>query len=210
MKVPAPFTLALLVLPACPTPTQDCSESKPCGPGLVCVANACVADGECGGDSGNLLENPGFECGDPPTGWFTQGGDVSSRSEGPKSGSRLARLSAPSGGAAASLWTEDDAVVAPGKDTYCARAWVRGTAAAGRITLRKVVPGGVEDENYSTPLSTDWVLLPPASYGPLKVVGNGEQKFLFRIWIPSPKAGDWMEIDDVELWRSTDGSCKDR
>jgi hypothetical protein len=166
------------------------------------------ADGGVCSEAANLLVNGSFECG--TSGWSAIGGVLSAEAGNAKTGSSSARLEAPSGGAAASLWYDADAVLNPGTKTYCTRAWMRGTAQNGRITVRKVASGAGEDENFSSPVGPDWTLVPPQSYGPLKVTGAGELKFLLRVWIPNPSPGDVLIVDDVQLWESPDGTCGER
>jgi hypothetical protein len=184
------------------------------GPAETCPDGGCPADGgdPCLGPSAesvpNLLDNPGFECGSPPSGWYTTGGVLASEVENPKSGSRAARFLVPDGGVAR-LWHERDAIVDAGTKTYCANAWVRaGTAKDARLTLRRV--GTNIDENFSTPLTNEWVLLPPPTHGPLKFTAQDEPRVLLGFTIQNAKAGDSVIIDDVQLWESADGSCRER
>lgn len=157
----------------------------------------------------NLLPNPGFECG--TQGWITTGAAVLATEEGGgRSGKRAARLTASSASAAANLWLGTDAVVSPGTRTFCARGWMRGTAADGRLTLAKSSQGTLVNETFSSPVTQEWVLVPPSTYGPLKVVGANEERILFRVWIPNPTAGSYLVIDDLELWESAQGDCKER
>ncbi|MFZ5468578.1 MAG: hypothetical protein ACOZIN_03995 [Myxococcota bacterium] len=200
-------TFCALLLLSCSPPERGCAD------GGECTTLATDGGGICKGDGvaspPNLLDNPGFECG-APSGWFAQNGTLTAETAIVHGGAQAAKLTA-SAGSAASLWHEADAVQNPANRTYCARAWMRGTAANGRITVRKVATGGGVDENFSSPLSnTSWTLVPPASYGPLKVVGSGEERFLLRIWIPSPNAGEVLWVDDVELWHSANGTCSER
>ncbi|MBI3181473.1 MAG: hypothetical protein HYZ28_04965 [Myxococcales bacterium] len=210
--------LALVVLVGCVPPVE-------CGAGQVCPdgGQPCTGGGCDGGQPKcpgkpvqgappNLLDNPEFECGSPPEGWDAKGGGQLDSDSFGRNGTRAARLSAPTGGAAASLWHTAPAVTAPGTRTFCARAWMRGTAANGRLTIRKVVKGSpvVNDETFSSPLGADWVLVPPAGYGPMKVTGAGEDYFLLRIWIPDAQPGNTLVADDAELWESADGGCRER
>lgn len=180
-----------------------------CGPSGPATPDA----GGCEGDGRlpeNLLVNPGFECG-ALVGWKGQYATLSDETEVVHGGQRAARLTEMGSLSATGLWSEADAVASPGTATYCVRAWLRGTAPNGRITVRKVLGGGVVDENFSSPLSnTEWTLVPPAGYGPLKIVAQNEERFLLRLAAPSPQPGDVLLVDDVELWTSADGSCKDR
>jgi hypothetical protein len=210
----------VLLLVACSPPADECSATKPCAAGFVCAAGRCeVADGGGGGggacaDNGpgakNLLPNPGFECGDPPDGWIVTHGKLSVIHVGTYSGTSAARISNSDGNAELSLWLQPDAVTNPGTKTYCTRAFMRGSS-VGRLTVRKVVNSSyVNDDSYSSPVTANWVVVPPPTYGAMKVVGASEQRFLLRAWIPNPTPADWLEVDDVQLWESADGGCANR
>ncbi len=204
-----------LALLGCPG-GEECSDTKPCSGVQSCVDHRCVADGACKESNppagpANLLDNPGFECGSPPNHWRAESGAVvTSESAGAKGGSRFARLSAPDGGAAPSLWYDGDAVASPGTKTYCARAWMRGTASAGHLSVGRVGPGTIDYDKFSSPLTSTWTLVPPADYGAMTVTTHDETKLLLRAHLQNPAPGSYVEVDDVQLWVSTDGGCKDR
>jgi hypothetical protein len=197
-----------LLLTACPGGGGEC-DGGTCPPDAGFDGGSCKGTDPAGAPP-NLLANPGFECGDPPSGWYAQNGQLTSESTGGHSGSKAARLTAPTATVASNLWHETDVVVAPGTKTYCVNAWVRGSAANARITVRKVKAGFVNDENFSIPLTPEWQPIPPAATHALKVVGAGEDKFVLRIFIPDAKAGDYLLVDDVLLWESPGGNCTER
>ncbi len=74
----------------------------------------------------------------------------------------------------------------------------------------RVKPGTVEYETFSLPLTNDWLPNPPAATHALKVTGKDEERLLLRIWIPNARPGDFMVVDDVQLWESADGTCSER
>ncbi len=187
-----------------------CPSGPPC-PSGDCTPDGGPPDGGGGGCRvlGNLVYNPGFECG--VEGWqavdLVESGTVSESTEA-RSGARSGLLTATRDAASVSLWTKDDAVVNPGRRSFCARAWMKGTNPVGRLTLVKVKPGWKEEISFSMPVTGDWQIVPPPDTGPLLVTGENEDKILLRVWIPSAKAGDKLYVDDVQLWESPDGGCK--
>ncbi|MHB8874512.1 MAG: carbohydrate binding domain-containing protein [Myxococcaceae bacterium] len=221
MRLAATASLALLV--ACGPPPDECSASRPCAAGSSCRAGRCEAADAGGGNADpcaenpaqtprNLIYNPGFECGDPPAGWFAQNGQLSVVRNSPLSGTSVARLSDWNSVSTPRLWLDTPyAINAPGTKTYCIRAWMRGSS-VGQLTVRKVATGGGgTDDLYSSPLTANWVVVPPPTYGAMKITGQNEKQFLIGVSIPnSPKASDWLEMDDVQLWESTSGDCHSR
>lgn len=218
---PAGAALLALLLSCAAPPGDECSNAKPCGAGSSCQAGRCVAvdggppiDDRCvesapPGLAKNLIYNPGFECGDPPTAWYAQYGKLSITHAGVRTGAAAARLSDPDSGPSTRLWFDRDAVTDPGTRVFCARAWMRGSS-DGRLTVQKVSSGMVNYDTYSSPMTPDWQVVPPPTYGAMKVAGAGEQRFLLYVWVPNPTPADWLEVDDVQLWESRDGGCVQR
>ncbi len=213
-----PFVAALLLLTAaCPQP-DDCSAAKPCAGGFNCLAGLCEpTDGgtdPCGETPPlfpkNLVPNPGYECGNPPTGWYADHGKLAAASNAPWAGASFARLSDSDGWPSLNLWLDPNVVSAPGTRTFCTRAWMRGSS-VGRVTVREVVnSSSVNDVSFSSPVDGNWQVVPPEAYGALKIVGNNEQRYLLRFWVPNPTPADWLEVDDAQVWESADGGCMSR
>ena len=197
MKSGVVTALAVWVVACQPSVPSDCPEGGCEEPSNASCAMASPP---------NLLVNPGFECGDSVVGWYAQFGEVSVDS-GFRTGARAARLTATNATAFVNLWHESDAVTAPvpGK-TYCAYAWVRGSAQNAHITLRRV--GSNVDENFSAPLSTsEWTRLPSETFGGLRVVSQDDTAIVFRVFMRNAKKDDFILVDDVAVWESTDGKC---
>ena len=192
------FVLSL-VLFACPGPCPegDCDGGEPsgCDSGKVLGAP-------------NLLQNAGFECGDALEGWEAQFGSARVETTAVRSGRNAARLIADEAKTYVHLWHDADAVTAPASGTtYCAYAWVKGTAANAHITVRRV--GSNMDDNFSAPLSnSEWTRIPSESYGGLPAVAQGDSALLFRVFMKNAQQGDFLLIDDVALWESVDGKCR--
>jgi hypothetical protein len=213
----ASAALLAAALAGCPG-AQQCATSADCSAGQVCAQGRCQADGEqdagvcreVGGTAGNLLDNPHFECGQPPLGWSAQFGTVAAITQDPHGGAQAARLTAPNAAAVVSLWHDADAVAATNGGTYCARAWLRGSGVNGRLDVRRVLADGSGGDNisFSIPLERSWSVVPPSQ--PLKIESAGFGRLLVRVVIPSARAGDTLDVDDVALWASADGSCSER
>ncbi len=209
----------LVVLSHCGGPGEGpspavCTSNASCADGQLCQAGVCVASTGCEAHEGNppnLLANGSFECASSDA-WRTSPTESAQfevvASPSAKAGGKVGKVTAPSDASAASVWYANDAVVKPETRSYCATVWVRGTAQVGRLNVRKAAPGQNQDEEFSVPLTGEWQSIPPPGTGPMLVTGKGEERFLLRVYIPQPKAGEWMELDGVRLWETTTGSCK--
>jgi hypothetical protein len=98
-------------------------------------------------------------------------------------------------------------VTVPGR--YSARAFVRGSAQA--ITLRLYVgPAGFaggEQFDLPAPLSA-WTRIPPSSAVSAPAQAGDEGFIVVMDKQHSP--GATIELDDLDVWRSVNGSCRER
>lgn len=93
--------------------------------------------------------------------------------------------------------------------TFCARAFVRGTATAVSMRLYLGPPGTAAGEMFDMPGPwATWSRLPP-TLAAVSVPGQaGDEGFLvFSDTTRTP--GATIEVDDVDVWRSDDGSCRE-
>ena len=160
---------------------------------------------------GNLVFNPSFECG--TSGWVVPdvppGGTFAESSEA-HSGFKSVVLSSTraSGTMVVNLFSQNAPVNQVGERVFCARAWMKGSTSSGRLTLRKVKQSTVTDVSFSTPITSDWTVVPPPDTGPLVVDGDGEDQILVRIAMLDAGVGDKLFVDDVLVFESADGGCK--
>lgn len=93
--------------------------------------------------------------------------------------------------------------------TWCARAFVRGTASVISMRLYLAPPGSAAGEVFDVPGPVPaWSPLPPTlrAVNAMGQVGDeGFLVFLDRTHTP----GATIEVDDVDVWRSADGQCRD-
>lgn len=185
-----------------------------CGPSSSSTGTGGGMGGGTGGGSAcnsaaqspaNLVGNDGFECGD--MGWSAQSGDVAVATDA-RTGSKSMKLTASAaGGKFAS--TQPFVASASGK-TYCARAYFKGTVSDAQLSVLESKSGGVVDHTFSTPVaSTAWLRTPPSTN--LEVPAAAGSKLYVRfVMHQSPAAGDTLLVDDVDVWESADGKCKER
>jgi hypothetical protein len=93
--------------------------------------------------------------------------------------------------------------------TWCARAFVKGTASVISMRLYLGPPGTAAGEVFDLPGPVSaWSRLPPtltAVNATGQVGDEGFVVFLDR----THTAGATIEVDDVDVWRSADGQCRD-
>lgn len=156
----------------------------------------------------NLLKNSGFECGDALEGWSSQFGTSALETTLVRSGKQAARLFTTEDRTVVALSFKEPVVKAPKEGTtYCAYAYVKGSASDVRVSIRRV--GSNFDETFSSPISpNEWTQVPPSSYGGVPATAKSDTELYFRIFIPNAKPNDFIVIDDVQFWESTTGNCK--
>lgn len=93
---------------------------------------------------------------------------------------------------------------------YCARAYVRGSAAAVTFRLYLGPPGSAAGEQFELPgPNPSWTRIPPTVPAVSAMGQPGDVGFLVFV-DKLGRPGDTVEIDDVDVWRSEDGACRDR
>lgn len=203
-------------------PEVECSTDKPCADGKVCENSVCVTPGGDGGPGfgvcpgtfgpaspPNLLGNPDFECGDPPSGWTTDfNGTLTAEAANPQSGARAAKVTSKvNSSGVISIFPVDYPVQSPGAKTYCAAAWVRGTdPATGHVEITEVTSSsGIVRHKFSAPLHAAWQRLKVDA-----ATTATSPKLSVRVYLENPKVGDFLVVDAVELWVSAGGKCLER
>lgn len=158
----------------------------------------------------NLMANAGFECGadggtDRPDGWAARDGTMAWVGEG-RSGKAL-QLTVPASGQGTLLYRYDVAS-GLGTRTYCATLWAKGTAPDVKLIMRRVNQGGsVTDFTFSDTVGPAFARVPPNLVR--EVPGENADRLLMLVQTITAKAGDTVAIDDVDVWVSDDGLCKE-
>jgi hypothetical protein len=174
------------------------------------------AGGGAGGGSGscpnavktppNLLANSGFECGD--MGWSPQSGTLAAVTDA-RTGSQAAKLLATGTTPAGKFATTVPFVTSASGKVYCAIAYLKGSVANAQLSVLEDKGGSVIDHTFSTPLANDtaWVRTPPSIN--LDVPAAAGSKLYLRAVMKDPKANDTLFVDDIDVWESIDGKCKE-
>lgn len=92
---------------------------------------------------------------------------------------------------------------------WCARAYVKGTATAVSLRLYLGPPGTAAGEMFDQPGPlASWARVPP-TLAAVNAMGQvGDEGFLvFSDTTRTP--GATIEVDDVDVWRSDDGLCRE-
>lgn len=134
-------------------------------------------------------------------------------------GGRVERIAGRSGQAlrftsAAGLFNHEFAstwrfrVTQPGR--YCARAFVRGTAQVITLRLYLGPSGFAAGEQFELPGALpSWTRIPPSITAVSAMAQAGDEGFLVFVE-KNHVPGATIELDDVDVWRSTDGTCRER
>jgi hypothetical protein len=158
----------------------------------------------------NLLENPGFDCGDasPVTAWSAVYGTLSAVAGG-RTG-RAAQVTVDASGGRMSYARTFAAE--PGTKTYCFSAWLAGTAPFMRMRVLRDFGGSVQEVAFSDQIFSDFRRIPT-----LKVTGDNAPKLLlvFEVQTNRPDGqnatpGQTMLIDDVDVWESASNCTESR
>lgn len=93
--------------------------------------------------------------------------------------------------------------------TWCARAFVKGSASVISLRLYLGPPGTAAGEVFDMPGPlTGWSRLPP-TLSAVNATGQvGDEGFLVFVE-RTHTPGATIEVDDVDVWRSADGQCRD-
>lgn len=196
-----------------PTPLLMLCAALACGPGS---GGNDGGGGGTGGGSGacngsaksppNLVPNSGFECGD--MGWSPQTGTLTAVTDA-RTGAQAAKLVATGATPAGKFAVTLPFVTSTSGKTYCAVAWLKGTVADAQLSVLEDKGGSVVDHTFSTPVGTStWLRAPPSTH--LEVRAAMGSKLYVRLVMRTPKANDTLIVDDVDVWESADGLCKEQ
>lgn len=212
---------------ACGSPPEpECSPIRPCTQsGYACTdAGKCELDPGGGGGGGgltcpespagnppNLLDNPGFECGDPPSKWTPGFFGTLSKTTG-RTGSAAARwtsIASPDAGTIAYYLTSDVQAPVTVGQWICAAAYVKGTGQNAIIRMRVTTTSNtsIDQQSFAQFLTTDWSRIENSTR-----VEPGYKSVVYGVGLRQPVAGQYIEVDDAAMWISTqpDGGCSQR
>ena len=167
-------------------------------------------------DPPNLIHNNGFECGGAnPAEWGPVFGTLDFPTGAAHSGMRNARVTAGSNGDARFAYNPDVADDA-GTSMFCAHAWVKGTTPYMKMRLLVISGGNFVSNDFSAPGGgATWTRVPPSVN--LNAPNNGAAQVQLEFESQTGRgdgmnsvAGDTLEVDDVDVWISPDGSCHER
>lgn len=157
----------------------------------------------------NLLTNPGFECGeDTPSNWNAIYGTIERAPGEGRTGAAVKLVV----GAAGGRFAYSTPIVSDGAGkTYCAQAWVKGTAPVVRTVLLSAANGGGTQQRFAEPLDDQWQKTPPTNGLNLKVNTGESLQLFFEVDSvagsqTAARAGDVVIVDDVDVWVSS-GQC---
>lgn len=156
-----------------------------------------------------LITNAGFECGEAtPTNWRAIRGTLERAvGEGRTGAAAKLTVDATGGRFVYSPTITDDGA---GK-TYCAQAWVKGTAPVARTVLMTIANGGGVQQRFAEPLDGEWQKTPPTQGLNVTVNAGEALQLVFEVDTTpgsqvAAKAGDVVYVDDVDVWVSS-GRC---
>ncbi len=149
------------------------------------------------------MVNGGFECGELSE-WMGVMGTLTVTSTGAAEGSHAAQIVIDATGTGGIGSTNPVVAKTSGK-VYCASAKVRGTVSDVRLEVF-----GGQLTSFGSPLNSPdtWVRLPPSTN--LEIREPVDQKLYVKVRAQNGKAGDTLFVDDIDLWESADGKCKER
>ncbi len=186
------------------------SDSRPdardggSGRGEADAGTACPVSNR---DPPNLFPNGDFECGSTVS-FQSSGGNGRVEFVSGRTGKALRFTVAP--GAFNNEFISSRRFRLEQSGLYCARASVRGSATTFVLRLYVGPPGAAMGEMFSMPGPRgDWSLLPPTSTA-IQVPGRGGDEGFLVFADSSRIVGATIEVDDVDVWLSRDGSCRDR
>lgn len=202
-------------------PEEECNAAKFCAAGFTCEAAKCVAVQTGGGGGGgfvcpetgvsgapNLIDNPGFECGDPPSQW-NQGffGTLTKTTARTGAGAGRWTSTATATDPAVHYWLQanNEPALTPGR-YVCASAWVRGTGTNAVVKIQ-MVGSNLVRQSFAQPLTANWEKLENST-----IVGDTDTRAIFGVGLRQARAGDYIEVDDAAMWFSSqpDGGCETR
>jgi hypothetical protein len=92
--------------------------------------------------------------------------------------------------------------------TWCARAWVRGTTTDCELRLT-TVGTNIKQSAFTPVTNKDWARVPDGVQFSV-IIQPTDTELDLSVLIPYPRQGDYLLIDDVELWQSSSGQCDER
>jgi hypothetical protein len=155
----------------------------------------------------NLAADGDFECGATPAFQSTGGGGRVDFVPG-RSGRALRLTVAPGlfNNEFASTWR----LQVRRAGVYCARAFVRGSTSAVSLRFYLGPPGSAAGQMFDMPGPwASWSRLPPTLTA-VQVNGQVGDEGLLVFSDTTHTTGATIEVDDVDVWRSDDGSCRER
>ncbi|MDX2011507.1 MAG: hypothetical protein SFW67_15010 [Myxococcaceae bacterium] len=118
---------------------------------------------------------------------------------------RFTTSAGPYGNRFGSTWK----VLAPQAGTYCLTAWMKSTSTATVLRLYGAPPGQARGNMFTMPGPlTTWTKVPPNVKLDVAVQANDE--LFVEVTDFSSTPGTVIDLDDLDLWRSSDGSCTDQ
>lgn len=159
--------------------------------------------GGSGGQTDNLISNAGFEAAALDN-WFARDGSAELIADA-HTGRQAVRLTAPNTSSAiATLAYQKDVATDLGTNTYCGLVWVKGTCDV-LLYLSTVSAGFKKDYTQGAPVGSGWGRVPEARV--LSVPGAQADRLVLMVQTKNAVPGDTLDIDDVDVWLSPDGSC---
>lgn len=162
----------------------------------------------------NLIPNAGFECGAENWGAIFGTFEVVDGGRSGKAGKIVVNAA---GGRMALL---PDVVKNGGTKTYCATAWIQGTVPFMKLRLLRDSNGGGQSFEFSeqgpalTGAPTDFHRVPPTLV--VKVPNQDATRIQLVIEAQtnrsdgmSAQPGQYLLVDDVDVWVSPDGMCQE-
>ena len=193
------------------------SRARPLLLGLSLLATACGPADTTGGTGTctdasnpsvpNVAPNPGFECGEPPTGW--NGPLTGTLAVGAGRSGKAGKVTSKTNAGEQVKITLASADPVSSMDlagTWCVSAWLRGTGMNGVVILRRDLgAGSMLDEASFEPLTTEW-----KKFSHQATVPATDARLFVAAGMRAPKTGEYVEVDDVQVWKSASGTCSER
>jgi len=153
----------------------------------------------------NVAPNPGFECGTPPNGWNAPLLGTLEVSAGRSGNAAKVAAKATTQGVV-SLVSKDPVATAPLNGKWCVSAWLKGTGENAVIILRRDQGGGrLLDESFFQPLTGTWTKISNSAQ-----LDGTDVNLYVAAGFRAPQKDQVVEVDDVEVWKSSSGRCDER
>jgi hypothetical protein len=149
----------------------------------------------------NLLVNPGFDCAGKETEWGAVYGDYALVSGGRSGNAGQVTVTNAIGGRFGPV---NPVATASKATTYCATAWMKGTAPFANLKLFRETD--TNPPQFSSPIDAAWIRLPP-SLVLSETAPAGEKVYVLFATDNRAHLGDTLIVDDVDVWESASGKC---